>query len=86
MTVNGLLVSPAAIAATNPFRLMMKPLSKEIVVNDPISVPQSAAMPAASAKAIRPVLRVGMPTSRAPRRLTAVARSALPSCVFSKKR
>ncbi|MOA22616.1 hypothetical protein D3C78_1431850 [compost metagenome] len=66
------------MAPTKPLRLMTKPESKYRVVIGAMRMPDSAPMKVASRKVALPA-RVGeMPISRAPRRLTAVARRALP--------
>src|SRR5690606_1135889 len=56
-----------------------------MVVTGAISMPDSAPMAAASVNVRLPDILVLMPTSRAPRRLTAVARKARPYRVLPKK-
>src|SRR5450830_74849 len=54
-----------------------------MVLIGPISTPDNAPMKAATAKLILPASVVEIPMRRAPRRLTAVARKALPYSVRS---
>ena len=56
------------------------------MVLGPISRPDSAPMNAAIENALRPACSVDTPINRAPSRLMAVARSALPASVRAKNR
>src|SRR6218665_1348081 len=67
------------MAATKPFTPIRKRVLKYRVVSGAISRPETAPISAASAKLSSAERSVGMPISRAPTRLMAVARSALPT-------